>query len=283
MLPQNAERGQKTRNYASILTNAPYSIWMAAFIVVPMLFVGYYAFTDTEGSFSISNFAELSRFSQNFIRSLIFALSTTAITFVIAYPFAYFISRKGKLAQRIMIMMVLLPMWTNLLIRTQAWRSILASNGLLNNLLGMIGLGPLTILNTPTAVVIGLVYNYLPFMIIPLYTVMTRMDQSLLEAASDLGANGWKKFRHVIFPMTMPGVVAGVMMVFVPSLSTFYVARVLGGVGNLMIGDIIAFEMRNNFNYNLGATMSLVLMVIVFASMGILKRFASKEAGGKLH
>jgi len=270
-LPHCPERVQKSRNYRSALANAPYSFWMALFIVVPMIFVVYYAFTDTDGSFVwFYNFVDAWRFRQNFWRSFAFAIATTFFTLMIGYPFAYFMTKQGKYTQRMMMALVMLPMWMNFLIRTYAWRNILDREGLLNNFIALFGIESQQILGTPYAVILGMVYNFLPFMIIPLYTILSKIDKSVLEASSDLGANGWNKFRRIILPLSMPGIITGVTLVLVPALSTFYIAAELGNQRLNMAGDMIAHEMRSNRNYNLGAAMSLVLMVVIFACLMVM-------------
>ena len=262
------EKERKARNIKATLANAPYTTWMAIFIAIPMVFVVYYAFTDSNGNFAfVDNFIDAWRFRNNFWRSFSFAISTTFITLVIGYPFAYFMTKQRKYAQRMMMVLVMLPMWMNFLIRTYSWRNILELNGILNRFLELFGVGPLFILGTPGAVVLGMVYNFLPFMIIPLYTILSKLDKSVLEASSDLGASKWNTFRHVIFPLSMPGIITGATLVLVPALSTFYIAQELGNRRFDMAGDVIAREMRIHHNYNLGAAMALVLMLVIFVCL----------------
>jgi len=271
-LPRSEHRHRhKPRSAKNIIANVPYSLWMAIFIAVPMIFVVYYAFTDSYGNFAwFYNFVDAWRFRNNFWRSFAFAIATTFITLLIGYPFAYFMTKQSKYAQRMMMVLVMLPMWMNFLIRTYSWRNILALNGILNRFLGIFGVEPLFILGTPGAVILGMVYNFLPFMIIPLYTILSKIDKSVLEASSDLGASRWNTFRHVILPLSMPGIITGMTLVLVPAISTFYIAHELGQRRLNMAGDMIALEMRQNHNYNLGAAMSLVLMVVIFICLSLM-------------
>ena len=206
-----------------------------------------------------------------------YSFIATVITLVISYPFAYLMSRKGMAAQRIMMMLVMLPMWMNLLIRTYSWMNILERNGVINNILGSFGIEPLKMVGTPGAVIFGMIYNYIPYMIIPIYTVMSKIDKSLLESAEDLGSNNLSKLRRVILPLSMPGVISGFTMVFVPSVSTFYISQKLGGGKIMLIGDAIERQIQTSYNYNLGASLSLILMVVILVSMIIVNKFAGDE------
>ena len=252
----------------------PYFVWMVLFTVVPLFIVVYYAMTDAEGNFTLNNLTSISGYGSVFARSLLLALIATVICLVIAFPVGYFLSRLRVNKQHIMLMLVMLPMWMNFLLRTYAWMGLLSVNGPVNTLLGFIGLGPYTMLNTSGAVVLGMVYNYVPYMILPLYTSMTKIDQSLVEAAQDLGANSAEVFRRVIFPLSLPGVLSGVTMVFIPSVSTFVISRLLGGGKSLLLGDLIEMQFLGSaYNPHLGSAISLVMMVIVLVSMGIMNRF----------
>lgn len=260
------------------LCAAPYLVWMAVFIVVPLFMVAYFAFFDGEGHFTLDYVANVAQYSNIFIRSIWLAAISTVICLIIAYPLAYILSRMDTKAQSTMLMIVMLPMWMNFLLRTYAWMTILGNNGILNNLLGLIGLGPFKMLNTQGAVVLGMVYNYLPYMILPLYTVMEKIDRSVVEAASDLGCNSTHTLLRVIFPLSLPGIMSGITMVFVPAISTFIISRMLGGGGNLLIGDLIEMQFLGNaYNPNLGAAISLVLMVIVLLIMTIMNQFDDDE------
>ncbi|MBQ2698546.1 MAG: ABC transporter permease [Firmicutes bacterium] len=271
---------KQRRSYAQVLINAPYLLWAAIFILVPLFIVAYYAFTDASGAFTMANIKELANYKQTFWISIKYALIATAITFVIAYPFAYFMSKKSEAKQQMMMLLVMLPMWMNLLIRTYSWMNILERNGIINNLLGMMGLGPWKMIGTAGAVILGMVYNYLPYMILPIYTIMSKIDNSLLEAADDLGAHSFAKLRHIIWPLSLPGVISGIAMVFVPSISTFYISQKLGGGKIMLIGDTIERQIQTAYNYNLGAAISLVLMVFVLISMAVMNRFADDDGEG---
>lgn len=258
------------------IIGAPYILWSAIFIIVPLVIVIYYSFTDSSGNFTFSNIKQLVEYKEIFLISIEYSLVATVVTLLISYPFAYFMSRKGPAAQRIMMMLVMLPMWMNLLIRTYSWMNILERNGIINNLLGLMGIAPLKLIGTPGAVIFGMVYNYIPYMILPIYTVMSKIEPSLLEAAEDLGSNSLSKLRRIILPLSMPGVVSGITMVFVPSVSTFYISQKLGGK-IMLVGDAIEKQIQSLYNYNMGAALSLVLMVFIIISMALMKRFADDD------
>ncbi len=261
---------------------APYLVWMVAFIVAPLLMVIYFAFTDKAGHFTLENLSGLSQYSSVFIRSILLAAIATVICLFLAYPLSFMLSRLRVNKQRIMLMLVMLPMWMNFLLRTYAWMTLLERNGLINSFLGLFGIGPFNMINTQGAVVLGMVYNYLPYMILPLYTIMVKIDNSLIEAAEDLGANLFHKVTKVLIPLSMPGITTGITMVFVPSVSTFIISRMLGGGSNMMIGDLIELQfLGNSYNYNLGSAMSLVLMVVVLLCMSVTNMMdgENKEGG----
>ena len=256
----------------------PYFVWMTLFTVVPLIIVVYYAFTDANGAFTLDNLTSISGYGSVFARSLLLALIATVICLVIAFPVGYFLSRLRVNKQHIMLMLVMLPMWMNFLLRTYAWMGLLSINGPVNAVLGVFGLGPFNMLNTSGAVVLGMVYNYLPFMILPIYSVIGKMDRSLLEAARDLGANSVTVFRKVILPLSLPGVLSGITMVFVPSVSTFAISRMLGGGTELLLGDLIERQFLGGaYNPQLGAAISLVMMIIVLVCMLVMNRFGEGE------
>ena len=239
----------------------PYFVWMTLFTVVPLIIVVYYALTDSDGNFTLNNLLSISGYGSVFARSLLLALIATVICLIIAFPVGYFLSRLRVNKQHIMLMLVMLPMWMNFLLRTYAWMGLLSVNGPVNAVLGAFGLGPYTMLNTSGAVVLGMVYNYVPYMILPLYTSMTKIDQSIVEAAQDLGASTTQTLLRVLIPMSVPGISTGITMVFVPAVSTFVISRMLGGGSNLLIGDLIEMQfLGNSYNLNVGSAMSLVLM-----------------------
>ncbi len=269
----------KKRSLMQRILGTPYILWSAIFIIVPLLIVVYYAFTDANGDFTMNNIVGLREYGEVFWISIEYSFIATVITLVISYPFAYLMSRKRASAQRIMMMLVMLPMWMNLLIRTYSWMNILEKNGIINNFLGTFGIEPLKMIGTPGAVIFGMIYNYIPYMILPIYTVMSKIDVSVLEAAEDLGSNSLSKLRRIILPMSMPGVVSGFTMVFVPSVSTFYISQKLGGK-IMLIGDAIEKQIQSLYNYNLGAALSLVLMVLILISMALMKKFAGDSSDG---
>ena len=256
----------------------PYIFWMAIFVVAPIVIIVIFAFTSPDGAPTLANFSTMGGFASVFVRSFWLALISTAICFVIGYPVAYFLSREGLRAQRVMIMLIMLPMWMNFLLRTYAWMSILENTGLLNRFLSLIGLPGVNIINTQAAVVIGMVYNFLPFMVLPIYSVIVKIDRSLVEAAQDLGAGSAAVFRKLIFPLSLPGVLSGVTMVFVPAVSTFVISQLLGGGKSMLLGDLIEIQFLGAaYNPQLGSAIALVMMVIVIAFMYIMNRFGEGE------
>ncbi len=258
--------------------SAPYLVWMVVFIVVPLLMVVYFAFTNENGQFTLEYISDVGQYANIFMRSIWLAIIATIICLVVAYPLAYLLSRMKKHTQGTMLMIVMLPMWMNFLLRTYAWMTLLGNNGIINQLLGLIGLGPFKLINTEGAVVLGMVYNYLPFMILPLYSVMVKIEKSVIEAANDLGCNSANTLFRVIFPLSLPGVTSGITMVFVPAISTFIISRMLGGGSNLLIGDLIEMQfLGNSYNPHLGAAISMVLMVIILVIMTVMNQFSPDD------
>ena len=260
---------------------SPHIVWSVLFIVAPLIFVMYYAFTDKDGNFTFGNFTELFQASylEIFMRSVCFAFLATVICLVIAYPIAYFISRAKPKTQKILIMLIMLPMWMNFLIRTYSWIALMEDTGIINSFLGIFGIEPIHMINTAGAVIVGMVYNYLPYMIIPIHSVLSKVDGRLLEAAADLGSNPLTVITKVVFPLSIPGIISGITMVFVPSISTFYISQKLGGGNFDLIGDTIERQFQTAYNYNLGASMSLVLMLLIIISMTILNKYADDDGG----
>ena len=247
---------------------SPYIVWMVVFVAVPLAIVVYFAFTTRDGAFTLENITGLGAYTTVFARGIVQAVIATVICLIIAFPIGFMLSRMAPAHQKMMQMLIMLPMWMNFLLRTYAWMTLLENNGLINRFLGLFGIGPLHMINTSGAVVLGMVYNYLPYMILPLYTIMVKIDQSVIEAAQDLGANQFHILARVLVPLAMPGITTGITMVFVPSISTFIISRMLGGGSNLLPGDLIEMQfLGNSYNYNLGSAMSLVLMVIVLLCM----------------
>ena len=277
------------KNKLSFLS-IPYVVWMALFTVAPIVMVVVYAFTGDAGGFTMEHFSDMGSYAVVFGRSFKLALIATAFCVLIGYPVSYFMAKEGPGFQRVAMLLIMLPMWINFLLRTYAWMSILDNNGLLNRLFQNIGLIDLynsifgtsleffPLLNTQGAVVLGMVYNYLPFMILPIYSVIIKLDNSLLEAARDLGANSMGVFRKVILPLSLPGVLSGITMVFVPSVSTFAISKMLGGGTELLLGDLIEQQFLGGaYNPQLGAAISLVMMVIVVVCMVVMNRFGEGE------
>lgn len=261
------------------IINAPYILWSILFIVAPMIMVVYYAFTDRDGNWTLNNITALTSYTETFGRSIWYAVIATLICLLIAYPLAYIMSRSSAGKQRTLMMLVMLPMWMNFLIRTYSWITILANTGIINTLLSKIGLGPFQLINTPGAVILGMVYNFVPYMILPIYSIMSKLDYRLVEAAEDLGCNGFSVLKRVIFPLSLPGVISGITMVFVPSVSTFYISQKLGGGKYLLVGDSIEMQFQSAYNYNLGASLSFVLMLMILVCMFIMNRFADDDEG----
>ena len=252
----------------------PYLVWVLIFTVVPLLLIVFFAFTTSEGAFAFAHISAVGKYSDVIFKSIWLAAVATAICFILAYPLAYIISRNSARQQQVTLMLVMLPMWMSFLLRTFAWMTLLEKTGVINRILGFFGLGPFEMINTPGAVVLGMVYNYLPFMILPLHSIMVKISDSVIEAAQDLGAGPLKVFFRVVLPLSIPGVTSGVTMVFVPAVSTFIISRMLGGGSNLMIGDLIDMQFLGNaYNPHLGSAISLVLMVIVLLCMSIMNQF----------
>lgn len=257
----------------------PYLVWMAVFILIPTVLVAVFAFTGRDGKFTLMNLEGVGQYSNVFLRSIWLGAVATAISLVLGYPLAFLIARTRARQQNVLILLVMLPMWMNFLLRTYAWMTILEDSGLINRALQGLGLPVLHMINTQGAVVLGMVYNYIPYMILPLYSVLTKIDSSVIEAAEDLGADARTVFWRVTLPMSMPGIISGVTMVFVPAVSTFIISKMLGGGGNLLIGDLIDMQFLGSaYNPNLGSAISLVLMVLILICMGIMNQFDENGA-----
>ena len=257
---------------------APYLVWMALFTIVPLAIVAYFAFTDSQtGEFTMKNIANLGNYMPILIKSIWLALISSLICLVIGYPVAYYISGRNETTQRFLYMLVMLPMCISFLLRTLAWVALTEDTGIINNIITALGMEPLPLIRNNGAVVLGMVYNYLPYMIMPLYTVIMKIDRHLIEAAEDLGCNGANVFKRVILPLSVPGIISGFTMVFVPAVSTFYISQKLGSSGTTLIGDVIESQFKTAYNPNLGAALSLVLMVMIFACIGVMNRFSDDE------
>ncbi len=265
----------------SVLLSTPYILWMIVFTLIPLGVVGYYALTDPDtGVFTWGNLQELGMYMPVLGESILYSLVSAFICLLLGYPVAYFIAHRSPITQKFLYMLIMLPMCMSFLLRTLAWVGLLQDTGIINNLLGKIGIGPLKLIRTPGAVILGMVYNYLPYMILPLYATIVKIDHRLVEAAEDLGCNGAQVFGKVMLPLSMPGILSGITMVFVPAVSTFYISQKLGGTDTVLIGDVIERQFKQGNNPNLGAALSLVLMLLVFVCTGIMNRFGGDEEGG---
>ena len=273
------------------LALAPYGLWSLLFIVVPLGFVAYYAFTDNDFAFTTANIARFFTATSEsdgvvthtylliFWRSLKLAVISTLLCLLMGYPIAFILSRASARTQKILITLIMIPMWMNFLIRTYAWMTILQDTGILNNFLASLHLGRMHIIGTESAVVIGMVYDYLPYMILPIYSIMAKLDLKLLEAAHDLGCNSISTLRRVVFPLSLPGVVSGVTMVLIPSISTFYISQKLGNGKFFLIGDAIEGQYVAN-NLHFAAAIAFILMVILLIAMALMKRYTDKSVAG---
>ena len=262
------------------LLACPYIVWMILFTIIPLGIVFYYALTDSiTGRFTLANLAGMGTYLPIFLRSIWLSLFASLICLVIGYPVAYFIAQCKPLTQRFLEMLIMLPMCMSFLLRTLAWVGLLQDTGIINNILDAIGIGRLRLIRTPGAVILGMVYNYLPYMILPLYGVIVKIDSRLIEAAEDLGCNSTQVFSRVVLPLSVPGILSGMTMVFVPAVSTFYISQKMGGTDTVLIGDVIERQFKQGNNPNLGAALSLVLMILVFICTGIMNRFGGDEEG----
>ena len=275
---------------------APYSIWSLLFVIVPLAFVAYYAFTDNNFQFTTEHitrfFTATSSLVQDdgssrevhtylliFWRSLKLALISTAICLLMGYPIAYIMARAKEKTQKTMMTLIMIPMWMNFLIRTYAWMTILQDTGIINGVLGAIGIEPIHVIGTETAVIIGMVYDYFPYMVLPIYSILAKLDIRLLEAARDLGCNGASVLRRVVFPLSVPGVISGVTMVLIPSISTFYISQKLGSGKFFLIGDAIEGQYVAN-NLHFAAAIAFILMLILLIGMAVMKYFTTKHLYG---
>ena len=260
------------------LLACPYIIWMILFTIIPLGIVFYYALTDSiTGQFTLANLSGMGTYLPIFLRSIWLSLFASLICLVIGYPVAYFIAQCKPLTQRFLEMLIMLPMCMSFLLRTLAWVALLDDTGIINGVVTGLGLQPLPLIRTDGAVVLGMVYNYLPYMIMPLYTVLVKLDPRLTEAAEDLGCTPAQVFGQVTLPLSVPGIISGFTMVFVPAVSTFYISQKMGSAGTTLIGDVIESQFKAAYNPNLGAALSLVLMVMVLVCIAVMNRFSDEE------
>lgn len=293
--PLKANSANKMQNtYRAAIV--PYSIWSALFVIVPLVFIAFYAFTDNDFNFTTENItrfftatstlieedgssSEVRTYLLIFARSLKLAVISTVVCLVLGYPIAYIMARAGERAQKTMVTLIMIPMWMNFLIRTYAWMTILQDKGIINGLLGAVGLGQIHVIGTETAVILGMVYDYFPYMVLPIYSILAKLDTRLLEAARDLGCGSFSVLRRVIFPLSMPGVISGVTMVLIPSISTFYISQKLGNGKFFLIGDAIEGQYIAN-NLHFAAAIAFILMVILLAAMALLKYVTARFVYG---
>ena len=278
----------KKNNGSSTLPASPYIVWSTLFIVIPLIIIVFFSFTQETASgysFTLENFKRVlnSQYVSVFRRSLVLAFQSTVLCLILGYPVAYLISKMKSNRRNILIMLFIVPMWMNFLLRTYAWLPILGKNGVINNFLSAIGLNTINILYTDAAVLLGMVYNFLPFMILPIYAVLIKMDNSLIDAAADLGANKRQIFTRVIFPLSMPGVITGITMVFMPAVSTFVISRLLGGGQYMLLGNLIETQFTTMGDWNFGSALAIFMMIIILISMAIMNKFEGTESmeGGK--
>ena len=269
----------KTKSKLSFFTDKPYLIWAILFIIAPLLMVAYYALTDKTGAFSLASVEQIPTYITTILLSVLYGVFATAICLLLGFPFAYIFSKAPAKYQKFVVLLVMLPMWMNFLIRTYSWMTILGDSGVINTILNALGIHSLKLINNGAAVILGMVYNFLPYMILPIFSVLTKLDNSLVEAAQDLGSNKFEVMRKVIIPLSKPGILSGITMVFVPCVSTFYITQKLGGGQVVLIGDVIETQFQSANNYNLGAALSFVLMILIFICLGIMNYFGADEDG----
>ena len=263
------------------LLSGPYLFWAVSFIIIPLLMILYYGLTDKSGNFTLMNLAQIT--TQENLKALGLALLlsfvSTLICLILAYPLAMILSEKNVNQTSFIVLIFILPMWMNFLLRTLAWQNLLEKNGVINMILHFFHLPDLTLINTPGAIILGMVYNFLPFMVLPIYNVLSKIDKDVIFAARDLGANSLQTFSKIILPLSVPGIISGITMVFVPSLTTFVISDLLGGSKILLIGNVIEQEFKQGSNWNTGAGLSLVLMIFIIASMAMIAKY-DKEGEG---
>ena len=258
----------------------PHAVWLVLFVLLPLIFVVYYAFTEVDGSFTLSNIAALSQHAGTFLTSVCYALIATTVCLLVGYPLAFAISKAPAKRQGLLIMLMMIPMWMNLLIRTYSLMAILDDGGIINGLLNAVGLPELHIIGTAGAVIFGMVYDFFPYMVLPIYSVMTKQDTRLIEAAYDLGCNRLSAHFKVTLPLSVPGIISGITMVFVPSISTFYISQKLGGGPRELIGDTIERQINNPATRNVGAAISLVMMILILVSVTVMNKFSDDDSTG---
>lgn len=264
------------------LLSGPYLLWSVAFILIPLAMILFYGFTNNEGQFTFENILAIGT-AENFkalCLSLILSIISTIICLILAYPLAMMLSNMKFNQTGLIVLLFILPMWMNFLLRTIAWQTLLEKNGVINQILGFFHIPPLQLINTPAAIVLGMVYNFLPFMVLPLYNALCKIDKDVIFAARDLGATSFYTFRKIIFPLSLPGVISGITMVFVPALTTFVISDLLGGSKILLIGNVIDRQFQQGSNWHVGSGLSLVLMIFILISMILTGKYDKNGQGG---
>lgn len=266
------------------LLSGPYLLWMALFILIPLFIILYYGLTNRDGAFTLENILEITNpiYMKSLLLSLKLSLYSTVICLLLAYPLAMILRSLRLKNQSLIVMIFILPMWINFLLRTIAWLTILENNGILNSLLRLLGFEGLHIINTPAAIVVGMVYDFLPFMILPIYNSLAKIDNNLIAASRDLGANSLQTFRRIMLPLSLPGIISGITMVFIPSLTTFAISQILGGGKQNLIGNFIEQQFLLHYDWNAGSGLSLVLMVFILISMAFVAKFDKSREGTNL-
>ena len=279
-IPPAKKTGRRFKPFFTGMEASPHIVWSVLFIVAPLLFVCYYAFTDGDGSFTFGNIQALSLHAETFLLSICYSIIATTVCLLIGYPLAFAISKAPKKRQTLLIMLLMIPMWMNLLIRTYSLMAILDDGGFLNTVIKSMGLSELHIIGTSGAVIFGMVYDFLPYMVLPIYSVMAKQDDRLIEAAYDLGCHRISAHLKVTLPLSVPGIVSGITMVFVPSISTFYISQKLGGGTIFLLGDTIEMQFQNRSTYNVGAAISLVMMILILISVAVMNKFSDNDEDG---
>jgi spermidine/putrescine transport system permease protein len=261
----------------------PYLLWMIGFILIPLIMIVYYGLTNVDKSITLENISliidPINR--DALLLALELSIVSTLICLLLAYPLAIILNNTKLKSNSFIVLVIILPMWMNFLLRTIAWQNILERTGVLNTILEFLHLPTLNIINTPAAIILGMVYNFLPFMVLPIYNVLIKIDKDVVNAARDLGANGRQTFRKIILPLSLPGVVSGITMVFVPSLTTFVISTILGGSKIVLIGNVIEQQFRLG-NWNTGSGLSLVLMIFILFSMAIISKYDKEGEGSNI-
>ena len=268
------------KNKKKLLTG-PYLFWAVSFIIIPLFMILYYGLTNEKKEFTLLNLAKITT-PENLKAlglALLLSLVSTAICLILAYPLAMILASKSMNQTSFIVLIFILPMWMNFLLRTLAWQTLLEKNGVINSVLSFLHLPTQSMINTPSAIILGMVYNFLPFMVLPIYNVIVKIDKDVISAAKDLGANNVQTFLKIILPLTTSGIISGITMVFVPALTTFVISDLLGGSKILLIGDVIEQEFKQSSNWNVGSGLSLVLMIFIIASMALIAKYDKDGEG----